>query len=73
MCPKNGTIFMFRVPGMGLFIFIGIFGFGFYIWCMFIWTMLKVPLVWCFCLYGGYFTASCFYILRIVHFTYMPV
>ena len=29
MCPKNGTIFMLRVPGMGLFIFIGIFGFGF--------------------------------------------
>lgn len=25
MCPKNGTIFMLRVPGMGLFIF----GFGF--------------------------------------------
>ena len=43
MCPKNGTIFMLRVPGMGLFIFIGIFGFDFYIWCMFIWTMLKVP------------------------------
>ena len=21
MCPKNGTIFMLRVPGMGLFIF----------------------------------------------------
>ena len=21
MCPKNGTIFIFRVPGMGLFIF----------------------------------------------------
>ena len=40
MCPKNGTIFMLRVPGMGLFIFIGIFGFDFYIWRMFIWTML---------------------------------
>ena len=40
MCPKNGTIFMLRVPWMGLFIFIGIFGFDFYIWCMFIWTML---------------------------------
>ena len=41
MCPKNGTIFMLRVPGMGLFIFL--------YWYMFIWTMiliwLKVPLV----------------------------
>ena len=43
MCPKNGTIFMLRVPGMGL-LFLDL---AFYIWYMFIWAMLKVPLVWC--------------------------
>lgn len=31
MCLKNGTIFMLRVPEMGLFIFL--------YWYMFIWTM----------------------------------
>ena len=36
ICPKNGTIFMCIVPEMGLFIF----GFGFYIGYMFIWTMM---------------------------------
>ena len=39
MCPKNGTIFMLRVPGMGLLFL----DFAFYIWYMFIWEMLKVP------------------------------
>lgn len=39
MCPKNGTIFMLRVPKMGLLFL----DFAFYIWYMFIWAMLKVP------------------------------
>ena len=32
ICPKNGTIFTLRVPGMGLLFF----DFAFYIWYMFI-------------------------------------
>ena len=39
MCPKNGTIFMLRVPGMGLLFL----DFAFYILYMFILAMLKVP------------------------------
>lgn len=40
ICPKNGTIFTLRVPGMGLLFF----GSGFYIGYMFMCTMvLKVP------------------------------
>ena len=39
MCPKNGTIFMLRVPRMGLLFL----DFAFYIWYMFILAMLKVP------------------------------
>ena len=40
MCPKNVTIFMLRVQGMGLLFL----DFAFYILYMFILAMLKVPL-----------------------------
>ena len=64
MCPKNGTIFMLRVPEMGLFIFC----------IVYVYIGNDIDLVestpwWdIFYLYGGDFSVSCFYILMIVDF-----
>ena len=60
MCPKNGTIFMLRVPKMGLLFFL--------YWYMFIWTMAFLVESAHGGVFGGDFAASCFYILRIVDF-----
>ena len=69
MCPKNGTIFMLRVPGMGLFIFCLVY--------VYIGNDIDLvestPGVVFFCLYGGYFTASYFYILKSMDFIWVLV
>lgn len=60
MCPKNGTIFMLRVPEMGLFIFL--------YWYMFIWTMAFLVESAPSGVFGWDFAASCFYILKSMDF-----
>ena len=66
MCPKNGTIFMLRVPGMGLFIF----GFCFlYLVYVYMGNVESTPGV----VFGGYFTASYFYILKSMDFIWVLV
>ena len=60
MCPKNGTIFMLRVPEMGLFIFLYRY--------MFIWTMAFLVESAPGGVFGGDFAASCFYILKSMDF-----
>lgn len=69
MCPKNGTIFMLRVPWMGLFIF-----------CLvYVYIGNDIDLVestpWCgiFYLYGGDFAMSYFYILKSMDFIWVLV
>lgn len=64
MCPKNGTIFILRVPGMGLLFFLS----SICLYRQWYWFGWKYP--WCgvFCLYGGDFTASYFYILKSMDF-----
>ena len=65
MCPKNGTIFMFGVPEMGLFIFL--------YWYMFIWTMAFLVESAHGGVFGGDFAASCFYILKSMDFIWVLV
>ena len=65
MCPKNGTIFMLRVPEMGLFIFL--------YWYMFIWTMAFLVESAPGGVFGGDFAASCFYILKSMDFIWVLV
>ena len=66
MCPKNGTIFMLRVPGMGLFIF----GFCFlYLVYVYMGNVESTPGV----VFGGDFAASCFYILKSMDFIWILV
>lgn len=69
MCPKNGTIFMLRVPWMGLFIFCLVY--------VYIGNDIDLvestPGVVFFCLYGWDFTASYFYILKSMDFIWVLV
>ena len=60
MCPKNGTIFMLRVPEMGLFIFL--------YWYIFIWTMTFLVESAPGGVFGVDFAASCFYIFKSMDF-----
>ena len=65
MCPKNGTIFMLRVPEMGLFIFLSSI-------CLYrqwrFWLKVLHGGV-----FGGDFAASCFYILKSMDFIWVLV
>ena len=65
MCPKNGTIFMLRVPKMGLLFFL--------YWYMFIWTMAFLVESAPGGVFGGDFAASCFYILKSMDFIWVLV
>ena len=66
MCPKNGTIFMLRVPRMGLFIF----GFCFlYLVYVYMGNIESTPGV----VFGWDFAASCFYILKSMDFIWVLV
>ena len=61
MCPKNGTIFMFRVPKWDFclaYVYID----------NDIDLVESIPWWGIFYFYGGDFVASCFYILRVVDF-----
>ena len=64
MCPKNGTIFMLRVPKMGLFIFFVL---------VYVYMDNGVFLVESAPggVFGGDFAASCFYILKSVDFIWV--
>ena len=65
MCPKNGTIFMLRVPGIGLFIF-----------CLvYVYIGNDIDLVESIPggVFGGDFTASYFYILKSMDFIWVLV
>ena len=66
MCPKNGTIFMLRVPGMGLFIFEFCF---LYLVYVYMGNVESTPGV----VFGGDFAASCFYILKSMDFIWVLV
>ena len=70
MCPKNGTIFMLRVPGMGLFIF----GFCF-LYLVYVYMDNDIDLVESTPggVFRGDFTASYFYILKSIDFIWVLV
>ena len=70
MCPKNGTIFMLIVPGMGLFIF----GFCF-LYLVYVYIGNDIDLVKGTpgVVFGGDFAASCFYILKSIDFIWVLV
>lgn len=61
---------MLRVPWMGLFIFEFCF---LYLVYVYMGNVESTPGVVFFCLYGGYFTASCFYILKSMDFIWVLV
>ena len=65
MCPKNGTIFMLRVPWMGLFIFCLVY--------VYIGNDIDLVESTPGVVFGGYFTASCFYILKSMDFIWVLV
>lgn len=65
MCPKNGTIFMLRVPGMGLFIFCLVY--------VYIGNDIDLVESTPGVVFGGDFTASYFYILKSMDFIWVLV
>ena len=65
MCPKNGTIFMFRVLGMGLFIFCLVY--------VYIGNDIDLVESTPGVVFGGGFAASCFYILKSMDFIWVLV
>ena len=65
MCPKNGTIFMLRVPGMGLFIFCLVY--------VYIGNDIDLVESTPGVVFGGDFTVSYFYILKSMDFIWVLV
>lgn len=65
MCPKNGTIFMLRVPWMGLFIFCLVY--------VYIGNDIDLVESTPGVVFGGDFTASYFYILKSMDFIWVLV
>ena len=65
MCPKNGTIFMLRVPGMGLFIFCLVY--------VYIGNDIDLVESTPGVVFSGDFTASYFYILKSMDFIWVLV
>ena len=65
MCPKNGTIFMLRVPGMGLFIFCLVY--------VYIGNDIDLVESTPGGIFGGDFTVSYFYILKSIDFIWVLV
>ena len=65
MCPKNGTIFMLRVPWMGLFIFCLVY--------VYIGNDIDLVESTPGVVFGGDFIASYFYILKSMDFIWVLV
>ena len=65
MCPKNGTIFILRVPGMGLFIFCLVY--------VYIGNDIDFVESTTGGVFGGDFIASYFYILKSIDFIWALV